>query len=109
MTGESSGKLLAHLSSKTTAGPPATPISVPGCGGINDAAFSTDGARLVVACRDGSVRLLDWPSGTCVGGFQVRSQWCCARRSDIKRQRADGARGFHALLWHPVVDAWATS
>jgi WD40 repeat protein len=46
-------------------------ISVP-CGGINDAAFSPDGSKLAVASRDGSVRLLDWPSGTCIGGYRVR-------------------------------------
>jgi WD40 repeat protein len=45
--------------------------AVAGCGGINDASFSPDGLKLAVACRDGSVRVLDWPGGTCLGGFQV--------------------------------------
>jgi WD40 repeat protein len=71
MTGESSGKLLSHLSSKSSSNNPVQTISVP-CGGINDAAFSPDGSKLAVASRDGSVRLLDWPSGTCIGGFRVR-------------------------------------
>lgn len=73
MTGESSSKLLSHLTStKTASNNPLQTISVPGCGGINDAAFCPDGSKLAVACRDGSVRLLDWPSGVCVGGYQVR-------------------------------------
>lgn len=76
MTGEaSSHKLLSHLSSKAAGVPsaPATTLTVPGCGGINDACFSPDGSRLAVACRDGSVRLLDWQTGTCLEGYQVTS------------------------------------
>lgn len=70
MTGEGSGKLLSHLSSKSTGSNPSSTISL-ACGGINDAAFCPDGGRLAVACRDGSVRLLEWPSGACLGGYQV--------------------------------------
>lgn len=69
MTGEGSGKLLSHLSSKSTGSNPSSTISL-ACGGINDAAFCPDGGRLAVACRDGSVRLLEWPSGACLGGYQ---------------------------------------
>jgi hypothetical protein len=70
MTGEGSGKLLSHLSSKSTGSNPSSTISL-ACGGINDATFCPDGGRLAVACRDGSVRLLEWPSGACLGGYQV--------------------------------------
>jgi hypothetical protein len=70
MTGESSGKLLS-LSSKSSGTNPCHTIAVP-CGGVTDAAFSPDGSKLAVAGRDGSVRLLDWPSGTCIRGFRVR-------------------------------------
>lgn len=70
MIGESSGKLLSHLSSKSLGNNPSQTITL-ACGGVNDAAFSPDGGRLAVACRDGSVRLLDWPSGQCLGGYQV--------------------------------------
>jgi WD40 repeat protein len=70
MTGEGSGKLLSHLSSKSTGSNPSSTISL-ACAGINDAAFCSDGGRLAVACRDGSVRLLEWPSGACLGGYQV--------------------------------------
>ncbi|KAF6256805.1 WD40-repeat-containing domain protein [Scenedesmus sp. NREL 46B-D3] len=69
MTGESSGKLLSSLSSKSTGSNPCSTISL-ACGGFNDAAFCPDGSRLAVACRDGSVRLLEWPSGACLGGYQ---------------------------------------
>jgi WD40 repeat protein len=70
MTGETSGKLLSHLSSKSNSNNPVQTISVP-CGGINDAAFSPDGSKLAVANRDGTVRLLDWTTGACIGGYKV--------------------------------------
>eukprot|EP00775_Hariotina_reticulata_P004222 gene4222-4471_t len=70
MAGESSGKLLSHLSNKSSGQNAVQTVTVPGCGGINDASFSPDGLKLAVACRDGSVRVLDWPGGTCLGGFQ---------------------------------------
>eukprot|EP00879_Flechtneria_rotunda_P028765 GHRR01030985.1.p1 GENE.GHRR01030985.1~~GHRR01030985.1.p1 ORF type:complete len:472 (+),score=191.29 GHRR01030985.1:604-2019(+) len=73
-SGEGGGKLLSQLSglssssSRTSSQAPCQTINVNG-GGINDAAFSPDGSRLAVACRDGTVRLLDWPNGNCVGGY----------------------------------------
>jgi WD40 repeat protein len=80
MTGEGSGKLLSHLSSKSGSSNTVQIIPVP-CGGISDAAFSPDGSKLAVANRDGSVRLLDWASGVCIGGFRVslglRCSLCC--------------------------------
>eukprot|EP00879_Flechtneria_rotunda_P024967 GHRR01026495.1.p1 GENE.GHRR01026495.1~~GHRR01026495.1.p1 ORF type:complete len:222 (+),score=63.06 GHRR01026495.1:604-1269(+) len=75
-SGEGGGKLLSQLSglssssSRTSSQAPCQTINVNG-GGINDAAFSPDGSRLAVACRDGTVRLLDWPNGNCVGGYSV--------------------------------------
>lgn len=74
MMGEATGKLLSMsslTSSRTSGLNPCQTISVPGCGGVNDVAFNPDGNRLAAACRDGSVRLLDWPSGQCVAGYRV--------------------------------------
>jgi WD40 repeat protein len=85
MTGEGSGKLLSHLSSKSTGSNPSSTISL-ACGGINDAAFCPDGGRLAVACRDGSVRLLEWPSGACLGGYQVcvaDYYICCSKYESV--------------------------
>jgi hypothetical protein len=73
MLGEGSGKLLSMsslTSSRQSAHNPCQTVAVPGCGGVNDVAFNPDGNRLAAACRDGSVRLLDWPSGQCVAGYR---------------------------------------
>jgi len=74
MMGDAPGKLLSVpglTSSRASGLSPCQTISVPACGAINDVAFNPDGNRLAVACRDGSVRLLDWPSGQCVAGYRV--------------------------------------
>ncbi len=79
MMGEAPGKLLSMpgLTSTRASGlGPCQTITVPSCGGVNDAAFNPDGNRLAAACRDGSVRLLDWPSGQCVAGFRVSARVC---------------------------------
>lgn len=72
MVGETAGKLLSHLSNKGSGLNPCQVLPVAG-NGIMDVAFSPDGSKLAVACRDGACRLLDWPSGQCVAGFQVRT------------------------------------
>ncbi len=68
--GGTGGKFLSHLSSKGGGLSPVQTITL-ACGGIFDAAFSPDTARLAVACRDGTMRVLEWPSGQCLGGFHV--------------------------------------
>jgi WD40 repeat protein len=94
MVGESgSAKLLSTLSSKSSGLNPINTVH-PGGGGINDVAFSPDGTRLAVACRDGSCRVLDWPSGHCIAGFQVRG----GRKDQLHGREHDGraASTFHA-------------
>jgi WD40 repeat protein len=77
MLGEPPGKLLsmsglASAAARSSGLAPCQVITVPGAGSANDAAFNPDGNRLAVACRDGSVQLLDWPSGQCIAGYRVR-------------------------------------
>ena len=84
VVGEPSSRFSLSLGSSKKDQAPAMSFTVGGGSGLMDAAVSPDGRLIAVACRDGTVRLVDTSSGAVVCGMTsyFGSPTCCSFSPD---------------------------